>query len=327
MTAQCSQLLRRILAAALLTVVSVATVAAQTDYPRRTVKIVVPIPPGAALDLLPRILADKLTARWGHPVLIENKPGAASNLGAEFVAKSEPDGYTLLASPANPLVITQTFYTKLGFDPEAFTPISIFATQPFVLLVNPKVPAKTLAEFIAYAKANPGKLNFASPGIGTSPHLTGEMLWLASSVKVVHVPYPGLAPAMTDLVAGHVDVLIDNLGNSLPMIRDGKVRALGVANEARIPELPDVPAIAETFPGFYSASWFAMVAPPKTAPGIAAKVSRAIAETLKLPDVAKRFSDLSIRPVGTTPEETAEFLKQETERWRNVIVTGGIKTE
>src|SRR5262249_17446459 len=168
---------------------------------------------------------------------------------------------------------------------------------------------------------------FASPGIGTSPHLTGEMLWLASSVKVVHVPYPGLAPAMTDLVAGHVDVLIDNLGNSLPMIRDGKVRALGVANEARIPELHDVPAIAETFPGFYSASWFAMVAPPKTAPGIAAKVSQAIAETLKLPDVAKRFSDLSIRPVGTTPEETAEFLKQETERWRNVIVTGGIKTE
>jgi len=327
MTGRYSLLLRCILAATLLTVAAVAAAAAQSDYPRRTVKIVVPIPPGAALDLLPRILADKLSTRWGQPVIIENKPGAASNLGAEFVAKSEPDGYTLLASPANPLVISQTFYPKLGFDPEAFTPISIFATQPFVLLVNPKVPAKTLAELIAYAKANPGKLNFASPGTGTSPHLTGEMLWLAASIRVVHVPYPGLAPAMNDLVAGHVDVLIDNLGNSLPMIRDGKVRALGVANEARIPELPDVPAIAEMFPGFYSASWFAMVAPPKTAPAIAAKVSQAIAETLKLPDVAKRFSDLSITPVGTTPEETAAFLKRETERWHNVIVTGGIKTE
>jgi len=327
MTGRYSLLLRRILAATLLTVAAVAAAAAQSDYPRRTVKIVVPIPPGAALDLLPRILADKLSTRWGQPVIIENKPGAASNLGAEFVAKSEPDGYTLLASPANPLVISQTFYPKLGFDPEAFTPISIFATQPFVLLVNPKVPVKTLAELIAYAKANPGKLNFASPGTGTSPHLTGEMLWLAASIRVVHVPYPGLAPAMNDLVAGHVDVLIDNLGNSLPMIRDGKVRALGVANEARIPELPDVPGIAEMFPGFYSASWFAMVAPPKTAPAIAAKVSQAIAETLKLPDVAKRFSDLSITPVGTTPEETAAFLKRETERWHDVIVTGGIKTE
>src|SRR5215468_7052708 len=171
MTGRYSLLLRRIFAAALLTVAAVAAAAAQSDYPTRTVKIVVPIPPGAALDLLPRILADKLTGRWGQPVIIENRPGAAQNLGAEVVYKAEPDGYTLLSSPPNPLVISQTFYPKLNFDPAAFTPISIYATQPFLLVVNPKVPAKSLQELITYAKANPGKLNFASPGTGTAPHL------------------------------------------------------------------------------------------------------------------------------------------------------------
>jgi len=315
------------LVALLLAAAPIAPAVAQTSYPSRTVKIVVPIPPGAALDLLPRLLAEKLTARWRQSVIIENRPGAAQNLGAELVAKAEPDGYTLLASPPNPLVISQTFYPKLNFDPGAFAPISIYATQPFLLVVNPKVPANTLAELIAYAKANPGKLNFASPGTGTAPHLTGEMLWLAAAIKVVHVPYAGLGPAMTDLIAGHVDVMVDNLGNSLPLIRGGKLKALAVANEKRIPELPDVPAIAELYPGFYSASWFAMVAPPKTAPDIAAKVSQAIAETLKLPEVAQRFTDLAITPLGTSPAETAAFLKRETDRWREVIVKGGIKPD
>jgi tripartite-type tricarboxylate transporter receptor subunit TctC len=315
-----------LLAAAPLAAAPLATAAAQT-YPSRTVKIVVPIPPGAALDLLPRILADKLTPRWGQPVIIENRPGAASNLGAEVVFKSPPDGYALLASPPNPLVISHSFDPKLSFDPTGFAPISIFATQPFVLLVNPKVPANSLQELIAYAKANPGKLNFATPGTGSAPHLTGEMLWLAAGIKVVHVPYAGLAPAMTDLIAGHVDVLVDNLGNSLPTVRDGKVKALAVTIERRIPELPNVPAIAELYPGFYSASWFGMVAPPRTANDITAKVSQAIAEALKLPDVAQRFKDLAITPLGYTPAETAAFLKRETERWREVIVKGGIKPD
>jgi tripartite-type tricarboxylate transporter receptor subunit TctC len=318
---------RAMLAALLLAAAPLATADAQSSYPSRTVKIVVPIPPGAALDLLPRILADKLSPRWGQPVIIENRPGAASNLGAEVVFKSPPDGYTLLAAPPNPLVISHSFDPKLNFDPTSFAPISIFATQPFVLLVNPKVPANTLQELIAYAKANPGKLNFATPGTGSAPHLTGEMLWLAAGIKVVNVPYAGLAPAMTDLIAGHVDVLIDNLGNSLPMVRDGKVKALAVTIERRIPELPNVPAIAELYPGFYSASWFGMVAPPKTANDIATKVSQGIAETLKLPDVAQRFKDLAITPLGYTPAETAAFLKRETDRWREVIVKGGIKPD
>lgn len=303
------------------------TALAQDNYPSRTIKLVVPLPPGPTADILPRILADKLAARWGQPVIIENRPGAANNIGAELVAKAEPDGYTLLATPPGPLVISQSFYPKLGFDPTAFVPISVFAAQPFVLIVNPKVPASTLQELIAFAKANPEKLNFASGGTGSSPHLTGEMLRSAAGIRITYVPYPGLGPAMADLIAGRADLMIDNLGNALPHIRDGRLKALGVASEARIPELPDVPAIAETFPGFYSSSWFAMVAPPRTPSSIADKLSHGIAETLKLPEVAKRFRDLSVTPVGMSPAETEAFLKQDAERWRNVIVSGGIKPE
>jgi tripartite-type tricarboxylate transporter receptor subunit TctC len=300
---------------------------AQAGYPSRTVRIVVPVPPGPAADVLPRVLADKLATRWHQPVIIENRPGAALNLGAEVVAKAEPDGHTLLASPPTPLVISQHFNPKLAFDPTAFVPISIFAETAYVLVVNPKVPVSTLQELIAFAKANPGKINFASGGVGSGPHLTGEMLRLAASIRMVHVPYTGNGPAMTDLLAGHVDMMIDNLGNTLPLIREGKLKALGVANEARLAELPDLPAIAEMFPGFQSTVWFAMVAPPKTPPDIATTISLAVAEALRLPDVAKRFRHLSIKPVGTSPAETAAFLKQETERWRKVIVTTGIKPQ
>lgn len=298
---------------------------AQTAYPTRTIKIVVPIPPGPVADVLPRLLAEKLSARWGKPVIIENRPGAALNLGAEAVAKATPDGYTLLATPPGPLAINQSFFPKLGYDPSVFVPVSIFASLPYVLVVNSKVSVSTLQELIAYAKANPNKLNFASGGTGGGPHLTGEMLSLAASIRTVHVPYPGLGPAMTDLLAGHVDMLVDNLGNVLPRVREGKLKALGVGSETRVAELPDVPAIAEMFPGFRAMAWFAIMAPPKTPPDIAAKISQAVAETLRLPDVAKRFRDLSITPVGSSPAETAAFLKDETERWRKVIVAGGIK--
>lgn len=300
---------------------------AQAVYPSRTVKIVVPLPAGPVADVLPRMLAEKLSARWSQPVIVENRPGASLNIGAEAVARAEPDGYTLLATPPNPLVINQSFLPKLAFDPEAFVPVSIFAALPYVLVVNPKFPVSTLPELIAFAKANPGKINFASAGIGSGPHLTGEMLRLAASIQTVHVPYAGLGPAMTDLLAGHVDMLVDNLGNALPLIRAGKVKALGVASETRIAELPDVPAIAELFPGVHATAWFAIVAPPNTPAEIAEKISRDVADALRLPDVAQRFRDLSIKPVGTSPAETAAFLKQETERWRKVIVTGGIKPQ
>lgn len=299
----------------------------QAAYPTRTIKIVVPLPPGPVADVLPRMLAEKLSARWGQPIIIENRPGASLNLGAEAVAKAVPDGYTLLATPPNPLAINQSFFPKLAFDPSAFVPVSIFASLPYVLVVNQKIPVSTLQELIAYAKANPNKINFASSGPGSAPHLTGEMLNLAGAMRTVHVPYTGLGPAMTDLLAGHVDMLVDNLGNALPRVREGKLKALGVGSEARVAELPDVPAIAEVFPGFRAMTWFAIVAPPKTPPDIATKISQAVAETLRLPDVAKRFRDLSITPVGSSPAEAAAFLKEETERWRKVIVASGVKPD
>jgi tripartite-type tricarboxylate transporter receptor subunit TctC len=326
MMSDCSKstLTRCLLAAGLIAGVSV-TASAENEYPTRTIKMVVPIPPGVVADTLPRIIAEKLSARWGQPVIIENRPGAGLNLGAEFVAKAPPDGYTLLATPPGPLTISQSYYAKLGFDPGAFVPISIYADLPYVLVANPKLPAATLDEFIAYAKANPGKINYGSSGTGSGLHLTAEMLANAADIRLVHVPYQGAAPALNDLIAGHVDMMIDNLGNSLPLVRDGKLRALAVAGRARLRELPDVPALAERYPGFYSSSWFAMVAPPKTPPAIASKLSQAIAETLKQPDVAKRFGDLAITSLGITPDETAAFLKQETDRWHQVIVAAGIK--
>jgi len=311
---------------ALATVLGVSSAAAQV-YPSRTVKIVVPLPPGATADILPRIIADKLTLKWAHPVIIENRPGAAQNLGAEIVAKADPDGYTLLATPQGPLVISQHFYPKLGFDPEAFVPVTIMGTLSSTLVVNPKVPASTLRELIAFAKANPNKLSYASPGTGSPPHLAAAMLATAAGVRLVHVPYQGLAPAMTDLLAGHVDMMFDSLGNTLPHIRDGRLRVLATSSERRIPEFPDVPAVAEMYSGVVYTSWFAVVAPPKIPSEIVTRVSAAIAEVLRMPDVVTRLQTMSTTPGGQSPAESARLFAEERERWRKVIALAGIKAQ
>ena len=300
---------------------------ADTDYPKRAVKIVVPAPAGTVLDSLPRILADKLAARWGQAVIIENRPGAAQNLGAEVVAKSEPDGYTLLATPDGPLVISQHVFSKLGFNPSAFAPISIYVTQPIVLVANPTTPYSSFGEMLAFAKANPLKVSYGSPGTGSSLHLIAEMLQVSTGVRLLHVPYRGMAPAMTDLLAGHIAMTVDVLGNVLAHVKAGRLKALAVAGESRIPELPDVPTIAETVSGFRFTSWFAVVAPPNTQPEIIAKISQAIVETLHLPDVAQKFREFAVTPVGTSPVETASFLKEEGERWRQVVAATGVKVE
>jgi tripartite-type tricarboxylate transporter receptor subunit TctC len=302
-------------------------VAAQGDYPVRAIKIIVPLPAGGAPDVVSRIVAEGLTVKLGQPVVIENRPGAAHNIGANAVAKAEPDGYTLLSTPPGPLVTNQLLYTELPFDPSAFVPVTILTTQHLVLLASPKVPVSTLQELVAFAKANPGKLTYASPGTGTSPHLTGEILQAAAGIRTTHVPYKGLTPALADLMAGHVDIMFDDLGNSLSYVSGGQVKALGVVSKARIPELPNVPTIAETYPDFMATSWFAVVAPPKTPPEIADKLSRAIADTLRLPEVAKRLHDLSLTPVGSSPGETAAFIKRDAESWRKVILSAGIRIE
>jgi tripartite-type tricarboxylate transporter receptor subunit TctC len=299
--------------------------AAQGDYPSRTIKIIVPLPPGGVADALPRILADKLSARWGQSVIIENRPGAANNIGAEAAARSEPDGYTLLAAPAGSLVISQHFYPKLGFDPTSFVPVSVIGSLPIVLVANPKAPFSTLAEFIAFAKANPNKVTYGSPGVGSSFQLMSEMLQSTAGIHLTHVPYQGMAPVMRDLLAGHIDLTVDNLGNALPQLKVRKLKALGVVSKARLPELPDVPALAETFPEFNFTEWFAVVAPPRTPPEIAEKLSQAIAATLWQAEVAQKFGTFSVTPLGTSPAETAAFLKQESERWHKIIAATGVK--
>jgi tripartite-type tricarboxylate transporter receptor subunit TctC len=302
-----------------------ANIAFAQTYPSKPIRIVVPLPPGANGDLMPRILGQHLSAKLGQPVVIENRPGAANNLGAEIVFRAEPDGYTLLATPQGPLVISPSFFPKLGFDPTLFVPVTIMAKLPYILVTHPKVPVTDFASFIAYAKANPGKLNYATPSVGSSPHLATEMLALAAGIKMTQVPYSGFAPALNDLLAGHVDLMFDNLGNSLPLVKDGKFHGLAVTSEKRAPELPDLPAVAETYPDVVATSWFAVVAPPKTPPEIAAKLSQAFAEILKEPEVEKRWHEMTLTPVGGTPDEIRIFLKEETARWRKVIEDGGIR--
>ena len=304
-----------------------ASAAPAQTYPSKPIRIVVPLPPGSNGDLMPRILGQHLSAKLGQPVVIENRSGAAQNLGAEYVSRAEPDGYTLLATPQGPLVISPSFYPNLPFDPSQFVPVTIMAKLPYILVVHPKVPVSTFAEFIAYAKANPGKLNYGTPGLGSSSHLTGEMLKLASGVEMTHVPYAGLAPAITDLLAGHTDAMTANLDSVLAHVQAGKLKGLAVTSEKRAPELPELPAIAETYPEVVSTSWFAVVAPPKTPPAVAGKLSRYFAEILREPEVEKKWREMSLTPVGGTPEEVGAFLKDEAARWRKVIASGGIKRQ
>jgi tripartite-type tricarboxylate transporter receptor subunit TctC len=319
--------IRKAVFAAVLLLGPEANALAQSDYPNRTIRIVVPTPAGTTADLLPRIIGEKLAAMWGQPVVVENRPGAAMNLGAEAVAKAAPDGYTLLATPQSPLSINQNLYSRLGFDPDAFVPITIMAQSPNVLLVHPKIPASNLRDLIAYAKSNPGKLTYASAGIGSSPHLTMALLCNLTGLDLLHVPYRGLPPALTDLLGGHVDMMFYNLGNAAEPVRAGRLNALGIASRERSAHLPDVPAIAELLPGFLSVSWFGVVAPPNTPPVIAAKLSSAIAEVIHQPDVTRKFEDQFSPPVASTPAETAAFIKEDRERWKKVIVAAGIKAE
>jgi tripartite-type tricarboxylate transporter receptor subunit TctC len=276
---------------------------------------------------MPRLIGDWLSRKWGQPVVIENRTGAGGNIGAEMGFNAEPDGYTLLSAPPPPPVINQNLYPKLNYNAAEFASIIIVATVPNALVVNPKVTAKTVAEFTELARANPGKLTSATQGNGTTSHLTSEMFQMMAKVQFQHVPYRGSAPALQDLVAGTVDIMFDNLGVSLPLVQGGQLKLIAVATPKRMSSLPDVPTIAETLPGFESSAWYAVVAPPKTPQTIVNKINADINEALKQPDIKARLVQLSAEAVGGTPEATAKYMREEVERWHNVIKAANVKLD
>ena len=317
-----------ITAPAILAILSISTATPAQTFPSHTVRIIVPFPAGGTADVMPRVVADWLSRKWGQPVVIENKTGAAGNIGAEAAYRSEPDGYTLLASPPPPLVINQNLYPNLPFAPAKFVPISVMGIVPNALVVNrKKIAAKTVADFIAYAKANPGKITAATQGNGTTSHLTSELFQMMAGVKFTHVPYRGSAPALQGLLAGDVDIMFDNLGVSLALVKGGQLKLIAVGTDKRMTALPDVPTIAETLPGFAASAWFAVVAPPGTPAPIVAKISADIADAIKDPAVAKRLAELSAEPVGDTPAEAAAFMRDEVERWNKVIKAANVRLQ
>jgi tripartite-type tricarboxylate transporter receptor subunit TctC len=312
---------------AIATFAAMASSRAGEDYPQHAVKIIVPYPAGGSADLLPRVIGDWLSRKWGQPVVIENRAGAGGNVGAEVVALAPPDGYTLLGTAPAPLAINQNLYPRLAFDPAAFVPITVVARITNALLVSRKIAAGNVAELIAYARANPGKLTYGSQGIGTTSHLTAELFKSMAGIDMVHVPYRGSMPALNGLVAGDVDLAFDNLGVSRGLVAGGSIKLLAVASAHRLATLAEVPTIAETLPGFVSDTWFALAAPPKTPAALAERISRDVALALKQPEVIERFATLSAEPGGSDPAATAAFIREEIDRWAKVINTAGIKME
>ncbi len=296
------------------------------NYPDHPIRVIVSVPAGGGVDAVTRLVTAKMRAVLGQPLAVENKAGAGGSLAADAVYHSAPDGYTLLASQPAPITTNQFLYTSLDYDPTKLTPIAILSYVDNVLLVRPDFPAKTVQELIAYAKANPGKLNFASQGIGTTSHLTAALFEKLAKVQLVHVPYKGTAPALNDIIAGHVDLMFTEIATSLPLYKAGKARILAVAAEKRIPAIPDIPTLAEAgVPGCVSVTWQALTAPPKTPDAIVAKLNDALNKAMKDPELLDRFQKLNLRPGGGTPAETAAFLKEETQKWGDVIREAGIK--
>lgn len=292
----------------------------QGNFPSRPIKIYVPFPAGGTADILPRILSEKLTKQWPLGVVVENKPGAGGNIGADLVANSEPDGYTLLASPPGPLAINRSLYQKLSYDSSKFEPVTIMAEVPNVLVVSPNFPARNVRELIAYAQANPDKVNFASQGNGSTSHLTAMMFQSMANVKMTHIAYKGTTPALTDIMGGQVDMFFDNLSSSLPLHKAGKLRILAVADTQRSAVLPDVPTVEEAgIKGFKAVTWFGIVAPPGTPAPTIQKLNKAFVSVIKTPEVKKSFLEQGAVPVGDTPEKTKVFIRDEAAKWGELI--------
>ena len=303
------------------------TARSDPSYPSRTITIVVPFPAGGTADLLPRLVAEQIRPMIGQTVIVENKPGAAGNIGTEGVWRSAPDGYTLINAPQLTFSVNNLLNPNLRFDPRTLEPVSVLATYPTVLFARADLPANTLAELIAYAKANPGKMSYASQGRGQIGHLTLEALKLRAGVDILHVPYRGSAPAINDLLAGQVDILADNLLSGMQHVQNGKLKLIAVGGKEKLKAFPNAATFAETLPGFYSDTWMAIAAPPGTPKDITKKMSDAIAKALQSPELRHRIEELQAEPFGSTPEQMAALIKESHDRWAPVITKANITSE
>ncbi|QDL39693.1 tripartite tricarboxylate transporter substrate binding protein [Rhodoferax sediminis] len=293
---------------------------ASLAYAAKPITFVIPFPPGGTADILPRIVAEKLRSTYPAGVVVENKSGAGGNIGADFVARSDPDGTTFLVSPPGPIAINQYLYKSMSFDPTKWVPVTVLATAPNVLDVRSKLPVKNVAEFIAYLKAHPGKVTYASQGNGSTSHLTANLFMKLTGTRMTHIPYRGTAPALAALVSGQVDVFFDNISSSAPYDRSGQLRILAVADEHRSLDLPQVPTFAESHvAGMNAVTFFAVVAPPGTPMAIASSMQKAIAATLALPDVKQKFTAQGAEPRGWSPKQTGQFMRAESSKWEKVI--------
>jgi tripartite-type tricarboxylate transporter receptor subunit TctC len=307
---------------------AMAAVRAAADFPDRPIRVIVSVPAGGGVDTITRLVTDKMRPSLGQPLIVENKAGVGGSIAAETVFNAEPDGYTLLASQPSPITTNKFLYKSLNYDPTQFEPVAIMSHIPNVVLVRKDFPAQTVQELIAYAKANPGKINYASQGIGTTSHMTAELFQTITHTKLTHVPYKGTAPAINDLLAGNVDLMFNELATSLELHKSGRARILAVTVKDRVPSLPDIPTLDEVgVHGCISDTWHALTAPPKTPPEIVAKLNAAANAAMHDPALLERFKQLSVSPGGGTPEEIGAFIKEETRRWGDVIHEAGIQPE
>jgi tripartite-type tricarboxylate transporter receptor subunit TctC len=289
------------------------------DYPSRLVKVILPFPPGSTLDALARVMTDQMAQKWGQPVVIENVTGGGGNIGTDRFARSAPDGYTLMFSPPGPLTINPLLYSDVAFDPTKFVPVTLLARVPNVLIIRNNLGVTSVSELIGLARANPGKLTYASQGVGSTAFLTAKLFETTANIAMVHVPYRGAAPALNDIVAGHVDMMFDTFTTSLPQHQAGKVKMVAVASPQRQPAVPDVPAIAELYPGYRSITWFGIVAPPGTPVALADRINRDVAEIFRRPEVRNRLDEMKMEAVGSTRPEAARFFAEEAALWGKVI--------
>ena len=311
---------------ALLSFLFAATAAnGASDYPNKPIRFVVPFPPGSTLDTVGRIMGQKLAERLGQPVVIDNRPGAGGNVGYEFVAKAKPDGYTIVINSAG-LAISPSLYKKLNFDPiKDLAPISLVAQIPIMVLVRPSLPVKSLKELVDYAKTNPGKLSFGTGGVGTGPHLAGELFKTLAKIDIVHVPYKGAGPAMMSMIGGEIDMMLIVVPTALPQIQAGKVRALAVLSNERFPSLPNVPTAKEAgIDNWEVAVWYGVLAPAGTPRDIVDRLSAEWTKIAAMPDTMEKMQSAEVEPISGTPEQFSAFLKAETVRWAKVIKEANI---